>query len=221
VMTMPRVVHTIALLVMSTALIAQQPPSHARDHTAAIWAPPPFAIPEDSPQPTVPKSLVTRLTVAGWPIELERTELQQAQSHFGGTMGKIEDGSEALHWLCLYGKDKDGLWGLWLLSEEVDGPSIGGIQWQRLPADTQMDRKCKLIVKGSVELPIAVHLGMTQKEAELVLGKPSLVKGDVAVYAHEHNYTVHKEAYVANNDLYVVYQNGVVWSLVVHYAIDS
>jgi hypothetical protein len=220
-MTMSRVVYTIALLVTAAALSAQQPGSHVHDRSEAIWAPPHFAIPEDSPHPTVPKPMVTRLTVAGWPIELERTELEQAQRHFGGTMGKIGDASEALHWLCLYGKDKDGLWGLWLLSEEIDGPSIGGIQWQRLPTDTQMDRKCKLIVKGSVELPIAVHLGMTQKEVELVLGKPSMINGEVVEYSHEHSFTVHKEAYIANNDLYVVYRNGVVWSLVVNYTIDS
>jgi hypothetical protein len=206
---------------MAAALSAQQPGSYAHDRTAAIWAPPNFAIPEDSPHPTVPKPMVTRLTVAGWPIELQRTELEQAQRHFGGTMGKIGDASEALHFLCLYGKDKDGLWGLWLLNEENDGPSIGGIQWQRLPADAQMDRKCKLIVKGGVELPIAVHLGMTQNEAERVLGKPSLTKGDIAVYSHEHSFTAHKEQYTADNELYVVYKNGWVWSLVVNYAIDS
>ena len=218
---MPRVVHTIALLVMAAVLSAQQPGSHAHDRSAAIWAPPNFAIPEDSPHPTVPKPIVTRLTVGGWPIELERTELERAQSHFGGTMGKIGDASEALRWLCLYGKDSEGLWGLWLLSEEIDGPSIGGIQWQRLPVDAQMDRKCKSIPKGSVELPIAVHLGLTQKEVELVLGKPSMINGEVAVYSHERGFTAHKESYVATNDLYVVYKNGVVWSLVVHYAIDS
>lgn len=218
---MSRVVHTIALLVMAAALSAQQPGSHKHDRLEAIWAPPPFAIPEDSPHPTIPKPLVTRLAVAGWPIQLERTELEQAQSHFGGTMGKIGDASESLRWLCLHGKDQNGLWGLWLLSEETDGPSIGGIQWQRLPADAQIDRKCKSIVKGGVELPIAVHLGMTQREVELVLGKPSVINGDNAVYSHERSFMAHKESYVANNDLYVVYRDGVVWSLVVHYSIDS
>lgn len=218
---MSRVLHTIALLVMAVALSAQQPGSNVHDRSAAIWAPPTFSPPEDIPHPTVPKPLVTRLTVAGWPIILERTELEQAQTHFGGTMGKIGDASEELRWLCLYGKDNDGLWGLWLLSEEIDGPSIGGIQWQRLPADAQMDRKCKLIGKGNVELPIAVHLGMTQKETDLVLGKPSMINGEVAVYSHERSFIAHKESYVANNELYVVYKNGVVWSLVVHYAIDS
>jgi hypothetical protein len=218
---MPRVVYTIALLVMAAVLSAQHSGSHAHDRPAPIWAPPNSSLPEDLPHPTAPKPLVTRLTVAGWPIILERTELGQAEAHFGGTMGKIGDASEELHWLCLYGKDKDGLWGLWLLSEEIDGPSVGGIQWQRLPTDAQMDRKCKLIVKGGVELPIAVHPGMTQVETELVLGKPSMVKGDVAVYSHEHSYTVHKEAYTATNDLYVIYKNGVVWSLVVKYTIDS
>src|ERR1700692_3213940 len=155
-MTMSRVVHTIALAAMAAALSAQQSGSHAHDRPAPIWAPPTFTIPEDSPHATVPKAMVTRLTVAGWPIQLERTELQQAQAHFGGTMGKIGDASEALHWLCLYGRDRDGLWGLWLLSEEIDGPSIGGIQWQRLPADAQMDRKCKSIEKGRVELPLTL-----------------------------------------------------------------
>jgi len=220
-MKMSRVVHTIALLTMAAALSGQQPGSHAHDRSTPIWAPPSVAIPEDPPHPTVPKPMVTKLTVAGWPIELERTELEQAQEHFGGTMGKIGDASESLRWLCLYGKDRDGLWGLWLLSEEIDGPSIGGIQWQRLPTDTQVDRKCKLIAKGGVELPIALHLGMTQKEAELVLGKPSLVKGEIAVYSHEHSFTARKEQYTADNELYVVYRNGVVWSLIVNYSIDS
>jgi hypothetical protein len=218
---MTRFVHAIATLVTAASLSAQQPGSVVRDRPPVIWAPPKITLPENSPRPTVPKPMVTGLTVAGWRIELEQTELEQAQKHFGGTIGSSGDASEALGWLCLYGKDKDGLWGLWLLSGEIDGPSIGGIQWQRLPSGARIDPRCRSIEKGKVNLPIAVHLGMTRKEAEIVLGKPSMVKSDVAEYYHEHNLTLHNELYVADNDVYVFYRYGAVWSVQVNYTISS
>ena len=218
---MKRVVHTIALLVTAAALGAQQPGQRTHDQSAVIWAPPDLSLPEDLPGPTVPLTMVTRLNVAGWPIELEQTELQQAQKHFGGTIGNSGDASEALGFLCLYGKDNGGLWALWLMSGEPDGKSVGSIQWERLPPDARMDPRCKLLASGGVDLPVALRLDMRRKDAERVLGKPTSVYHDSDLYSHEHKLTIKNEPYSADNNLFLKFRNGVLWSLVVNYSIIS
>ena len=172
----------------------------------------------------MPKTIVTRLTVAGLPIQLEHTLLGDVGKRLGGVSGHEGDAGEAIEWLCFYGQDTKGPWGLWLISGEIDGPMIGGFQWQRLPAKARMDHRCKLLNtsnRPAVELPIALHLGMSPPQVEALLGKPSSRFRDTTIYQHEHSLKLHGELYSAGNTLYLAFKDGALWTILANYTISS
>jgi len=68
------------------------------------------------------------------------------------------------------------------MSGEMDDGTVGGFQCVSIAASTQVDKRRRLLAKGSVELPIAVRPGMTEEALKNVLGKPTL--------AHDSNISV-------------------------------
>lgn len=193
------------------------------ERKVTVWGPPKADWPMEMPKPTVPKEMITRLNVVGWPIELEETELERARKHFGLVIGSSGDASEALSWICFQGSDEGGAWALWLYSSEIDGAEIGGFQWQRIPSNLRVDRRCKSLdtQQGTVELPIRLHLGVTEPEVVAELGLPSGRHRHSVVYFHEHNLTLHELPYTAGNDVLITYDNGRVAMIAVNYTVAS
>lgn len=213
----------LAVLFFAIATAVAQPAHRRSDLPSAIWSPPKVELPLEWPHPTIPNPTITQISVAGAPIALERTDLEAIRKHFGVVAGKRGDAGDFVAWLCFYGKDDGGLWGLWLTSSEIDGSAIGGFIWQRLPAGARMDHRCKLLDRAgpSITLPIALHLGMSESHVEAVLGRPSAEYHRTSIYVHRHYLTLHNEPYTADNTALLSYRNGELWSVAVDYTISS
>lgn len=148
--------------------------------------------------------------------------MEDAQRHLGGVAGHSGDAAEYLQWLCFRGRDAGGPWVLWLQSFEVDGPLIGGFQWEHVPNDAKFDRRCQALPPGvaSLRLPLALRPGMTEAEATSVIGKPSLKNGETALYLYEHDLSLHHMPYTADNSVAMVYHRGklqaiaAIWSII-------
>jgi hypothetical protein len=212
------------LLLACWGVPAQSPGGAVPERKITVWGPPKADWPMESmPKPTIPKEIITRLTVAGWPIELEETELERARMHFGLVVGSRGDASEALSWVCFQGSDEGGPWAIWLTSGEIDGAAIGGFQWQRISPNFRVDRRCKSLdaQQGAVELPIRLHLGMAESEVIAALGPPSGRHHHSAIYYHEHNLTLHNLPYTADNDVLITYDAGKVAMIAVNYTVAS
>ncbi|HTW60748.1 MAG TPA: hypothetical protein VMD55_03010 [Terracidiphilus sp.] len=198
------------LLFATWAALGQGLGSAGSEGGLLVWGPPKAEWPDALPKPTVTTDLVEGLRIGGWPVKLEETKLVEAQEHFGAIVGSRGDASGALAWLCLRGSDDGGLWALWLYSGEIDGPAIGGFQWQRLSPDLRLDRRCKFLDSrhGSVELPFQLRLGMAEAQVEAEIGPPSGRYRDSAVYSHEHSLTLHGEPYTVSGDILITYRSG-------------
>jgi hypothetical protein len=184
-----------------------------------VWAPPQADWPETLPEPTVAKELVKGLRVAGFPITLEKTKLDQAQRRFGGIIGSRGDASGYLAWLCLRGDDNEGKWVLWLYSGEINGPVIGGFQWQRVSPELRLDRRCTYLDSrnGPVELPVQLRLDMTEAEVDAGIGPPSSRYRDSAIYSYERSLTLHNEPYTLRDDVLIMYRGGKVSVIAVNH----
>lgn len=97
----------IAMLIALSIAVAQQT-SRPAELPAPTWAPPSIEQPSVSPPPTVPKTIVTRISVAGSPITLEHTLLGNVGKQLGVVAGHRGDAGESIEWLCFYGKDAVG-----------------------------------------------------------------------------------------------------------------
>jgi hypothetical protein len=164
---------------------------------------------------TVPKEMIGKLRIANFQVVLEETELEAAQKHFGGAIGFRGDGGDSESWLCLHGSDAGGPWIFWLKSGELDGPAIVGFQWRRLPSNETPDRRCSLIPpdKDEIELPLALHPGMTESEMRKILGQPSFVSGETLIYCHEHQEMIHSLPYSSDNLIAIVLRDGIVLAI--------
>ena len=142
-------------------------------------------------------------------------EILDAQKRFGGTIGDRGDAGDAIGWLCLDGSNKNGPWILWLISGEINGPTIGGFQWRRLSPGETPDRRCSRIPddKGGIELPIALHFGMTEAEVQKLLGRPTVTRSKTFFFSHEHEAVIDKEKYTVSNDVAVVFRGGRLWEI--------
>jgi hypothetical protein len=171
-----------------------------------------MAFPSTGPHSTIPHEMITRLKIANWPIVLEKTELTDAQKHFGGSIGSQGDASEYEQWLCLYQRDDNDGWVLWLTSGEIDGGYISGFVWLHVTANQKIDSRCKKVSTklGGIELPIQLHLGTTRTEVENLLGQPSGKFRNTFMYEHEHKLTIRQEPYMTMNSIYIVYQEDIV-----------
>jgi hypothetical protein len=182
---------------------------------AVVWSPPNVGWWDEMPKATVPKVMIGSLRVAGLPIVLEKTNLEDAHKHFGGTIGSQGDASESLGWICLDGRDKEGAWILWLFSGEIDGPAIGGFEWRHLSTSEKPDHRCSHLPKNSIgiELPIVLHLGMTEAEVRTLLGSPTAAREMTLFYCHEHQTVIRKEDYTVSNNVAIVFRKGAVWAI--------
>jgi hypothetical protein len=214
-----------AAILMFFVLVAhcQNSPDPDRIGPRMVWEPPAFARPDTLPKPTIPKEMIGGLKVEGWPIVLEHTELREAQKHFGGSIGSRGDAGEALGWLCLYKRDPDVSWVLWLESSEIDGPAIGSFRWERLTVDSPMDERCQRLSgrDASVDLPNSLRLGIRESEVVERLGQPSAHIGGVAIYMHEHNLKIDSTPYTLSNEVGIGYRDGKVWVIDVEHTTVS
>lgn len=207
------------LLAISIAMAAQT----GMRPNVPIWAPPSIESPPEWPHSTIQKPMITGITVAGFPIRLEYTQLDVVAKRLKVATGHQGDASEFLAWLCLQGNDRQGPWGLWLTSSEIDGPMIGGFQLEHLTPGAALDSRCGSFndPSRSISLPIPIQLGMTEAQVQAVLGKPSSRYGETSIYVHERDLQLHGESYSADNSVILSYKNGVLWRVVVDYTISS
>jgi hypothetical protein len=159
--------------------------------------------------------MITSIRVSDTRILLEETRLDTLQARFGGEIGSKGDAGDSVLWLCLHGSDASGLWALWLTSGEVDGPTVGGFHWARLPVATQFDRRCQMLgdADSAVLLPLGIRLGTREAEVLQVLGRPTHRTGDTLRYEHEHNLRLHNETYTSSNTVIIMLRHGTVWAI--------
>ena len=180
-----------------------------------VWAPPSIDWPETLPPASAPKEMIGKLRVAKMPIILEETELESAHRRFGGTLGARGDAGDAEAWLCIHGTDANGPWIFWLTSGEIDGSMIGGFLWMRLAENEVADGRCVPLRKGDggIELPVPLHLGMTEAQVRGVLGRPTAVWRNTLIFLHQHQEVIDKEDYTSSNVVGIVWRSGVVWEI--------
>jgi hypothetical protein len=197
---------------------ARRPPENI-----AIWTPPSAVDFPNSMKATVPGEMITSLNVSGLPVVLEESELEMVRKHAGGTIGHSGDAGDALSWLCYHGTDPQGDWVLWLMSSEIDGGAVGGFRWQRVRHAADVDGKCQTLPEGrsSVQLPVALQFGIAEAAVLDALGQPSSKLGNVLLYLHEHEVTIHNTPYTAMNTVAVILQGRVVWAIEVWKATTS
>lgn len=191
--------------------------------TPIPWQPYKMQFPSVAPPPTIPKEMVSRLKVANWPITLETTSLADAQRRFGGSLGHSGDAGDFLQWLCLYKRNADDGWVLWLTSGEIDGGSIGGLVWLHMGANQKVDSRCTELSaeQATVTLPIPLKLNMTRDTVEQLLGKPSGSFHETFTYLHEHKGTIKRTPYTWENSIEIVYRRGLVQAIQVDLTISS
>ena len=220
-----RVNACISILLLLTATAFGQAARIDVDEANPIpWRPFQMQFPSVAFPPTVPNEMLSHLTVANWPVTLEKTRLTDAQRRFGGSIGHSGDAGESLHWLCLYRRDATRMeWVLWLTSAEIDGGSIGGFVWLRMGAMQKIDSRCTELnaERGTVLLPVPLRLNMTRNAVEQLLGKPSGRFHETFNYQHQHDGTIRNLAYSWVNSIDIVYQRGLVRAIQVELTISS
>jgi hypothetical protein len=180
--------------------------------TPKRWAPPNLYVWGDAvPKATIPREMVTSLTISGTKIVLEKTSLEKIAKKFGATLGQSGDASTALGWACLNGTDTNGRFALWLESDEMDGPSIGEFDLVRLSASNTLDARC-VNIKGSFNgiqtAPLTLRLGMEEALIHKILGKPTETHGNTQLFSHEHNLVLRRNTYTSDNEVLVVLTDG-------------
>lgn len=181
----------LALLLTSVVL--------AQTSARVLWEPPNWNFPQDV-KATVPREMLSRLRVANVSISLEKTQLDSVEQLLGGTTGAKGDAGDAVTWLCFQGMDGGEQWILWLESGEIDGPSIGSFQWQRVASDAKIDRRCRALDgAATVRLALPIKLGMNEVDVLGILGKPSFRRGERLIYLHEHEDSINRVPYDSSN----------------------
>ena len=156
---------------------------------------------------------MTHLRVSDVDVELEETELTKVKAHLGGEIGGRGDAADSLAWLCYEVPTDSGRTVLWLMSGEMNDGTVGGFQWEKIAASIQVDKRCRLLSKGSVELPLDVRPGMTEEALKNVLGRPTWTHGSNIEYVHEEEQKIRYEQYFETNTLYVLLRNGIAWGI--------
>jgi hypothetical protein len=157
----------------------------------SLWQPPALTPGRDQqPQVTHAESsaiLITSINVAGYPVALERTPLQDAHVYLGGVVGHHGDAGGSLTWLCYLQPDRrPPTWILWLEQRgDLYNPSVvSGFQWQTLPARSVPDARCKsLPPTGKVSLPVPIRLGQSRAAIVHLLGAPTAEYPQALVYS--------------------------------------
>jgi hypothetical protein len=170
--------YILPAILFATAFIAvaQNSDDSVGRNATSIWEPPTLDFQETSPEPNIPKLMITSLRLANMKIILEETTLENVKKRLGGDAGQSGNAGTALEWLCFHGTDPGGRWALWLESDELGGGSIDGFALQRLDNNANVDRRCRMLPAedGGFRLPIALCLGMTETKVHSLLGKPTV-----------------------------------------------
>jgi hypothetical protein len=189
-----------------------------------LWSPPNIGMPDRFPRPTIPKVMIGSLNVAGIPITLENTKLEEVQKRLGGTIGDRGDGGDSLAWLCFHGTNEDGRWILWLTSDEMGGLSyINGFFWSQLASNEMPDRSCRTlpIENAVIELPVSIKLGIAQEEMAKVLGQPTFEHRNILFFFHEHPKHIRKEPYTVLNTVAIALRDDHVSAIEVYKSTHS
>lgn len=197
-------------LFSAMALVLHTNPLNAQK----LWMPPNHSITPTAPGPTVNREIVTSLRIAMLQIVLEETMLTEVRDRLGGTIGQRGDAGEFLQWLCYTNNDSGGPWILWLESSEIDGGTIGGVELSRMSRTETPDKRCSQLPKGAkVNLPSGLHLGMSPKDVEMRLGRPSMAHGEALIFEHEHKEVISSQPYTFSNTVTFVLHGAAVWAI--------
>jgi hypothetical protein len=201
------------LLVLCCSSIAQN--SKTGGYGDEMWEPPLTVDIPGSVKANMPKEMISNLRVGDERIVLDETQLGVVQGQLGGTIGHRGDAAESLDWLCLRGHSAQQHWVLWLMSGEINGGAVGGFRWQAIEQTTPPGTKCQIppAEKGSVELPIAVRPGISEREVLRILGKPSKRVGDTLLYLYEHQLTIRNTPFWAMNTVAIILRGHAVWAI--------
>jgi hypothetical protein len=213
----------ISTLLLLTGTASGQAGNGPTEATAIPWQPFKMQFPSVAPPTTIPKEMISHLQVANWPITLEKTTLIDAQKRFGGSLGHSGDAGDFLQWLCLYKRNAEDGWVLWLTSGEIDGGSVGGFVWLHMGASQKVDSRCTELnaEQATVTLPIPLKLNTTRDRVEQLLGKPSGRFQETVTYLHEHKGTIGRTPYTWENSIDLVYRRGLVQAIQVDLTISS
>jgi len=208
-------VKTFLILVTVTLLgatIVETSQGQVSPKATVLWKPTTLGSSEELPPPTVHTEIIKTLRVADMQIVLDETRWETAQKRLGGTIGHIGDASESLKWLCFYGSHAGARWIFWLQGGEVNGDNVGGFQWRRMVHSEQPDSRCRKLQQKetSIELPVPLQLGMTKAEVIKTLGVPTVQRGTLLTYYHEHEETIDNLPFTTSSILEVLLRDGVV-----------
>jgi hypothetical protein len=159
--------------------------------------------------------MIQAIRVGEMSIRLERTELAAVRERFGGEQGLRGDGSTSLGWLCYAGEDAGGRWALWVTSGEIDGPSVGSFEWRRVAERAHFDPRCAQLPLGTdITLSlIPLRLGMDRSRVFSLLGQPTVGRGNILDYEHNHQNLIRHEPYTFWNSVAVRLLHGTVDSI--------
>ncbi|MGD0903448.1 MAG: hypothetical protein ABR924_10960, partial [Terracidiphilus sp.] len=99
------IVRAVVVVVAAICTCSAQTIGSRTGGKTVIWSPPRVGWPEQDFSPSVPREMIGKLRIASFPVILEKTELEAAHKHFGGTIGYRGDGGDSESWLCLQGSD--------------------------------------------------------------------------------------------------------------------
>lgn len=209
-----------AVLLFAGAALGQTT-SDSTKPAEPLWEPPVVDWSTQSPQPTIPKPIISSLKIADTRVVLDETPMQKVGEKFGMEVGRRGDAGESLKWLCFHGEDTDGRWMLWLQSGEMNGGAVGGFQWRRIDAGERVDSRCRKLMPGQFKLPIPLRLGMQEAELRRILGAPSGRAADLLLFRHEHPEVDVDLHYSVSNTVNVLLTNGAVTAVEVWKFVSS
>ena len=203
---------TVALL---GATIGETSQGQVRPDATVLWKPTTLGRSQELPPPTVHNEIIKALRVADMQIVLDETRWETAQKRLGGTIGHSGDADESLKWLCFYGSQARPRWIFWLQGGEVNGDNVGGFQWRRMVHGEQPDSRCRKLQhkETSIELPVPLQLGMTKAQVIRTLGAPTVQRGTLLTYYHEHEETIDNLRFTTSSIVEVLLRDGVVTAI--------
>ncbi len=193
----------ITLLIAATTVVFAQ-------DGAVVWQPPKLeGIPDNLPQATVSKEMITKLRVDKVQVILEETPLKDIQKKLGGIIGSSGHAGDFVEWICFHDSEAKGRRVLWLESNEMGGHLVDGFALQRVAEKATLDRRCRAGA-SEIELPAGITLGLTESEVLRRLGPPTAKYGNILYFEHEHQETIRAEPYTSSYSVYVEIRSGVV-----------
>jgi hypothetical protein len=162
----------------------------------SLWQPPSTPDRDERPQVTHAEGSAIRITsikVAGYPVALERTPLEDAQAHLGGVVGHQGEAGDGMVWLCYFQTERQlqasAPWMIWLeeRGDLYNPPLVSGFQWRTVPAHSVPDERCKSLPRaGNVSLPVPIRLGQSRAAIRDLMGSPTAEYPQALVYSASH-----------------------------------